>query len=188
MNKDIRHFISWCILLISTLSLHAQEPSFYLRLNRSMHLSNQHEWQWIPFENNDIIYNHLVDFTEKQIKIIRPGTYEINGFVNINPGIIGNKNDSITIEVAWFVNQGQPNEHILYATQHTYTKGNLDVSRSFLFPEQTVELQSNDHITIGIRLLEESTASLNESKGYHHLNHPTGFAQIAGLRLHWLGN
>lgn len=139
--------------------------------------------QNITFKEVDVVYNKIIDFTDQKIKINQKGSYEINGFVNINPGVYGTSKDSLYIEVYWIKNQSKPNESLLHLSKQTYSYGNFDVSRSFLFPPESFLFDQGDEISIWTRILPASTLSINNNKNYHQVNKPTGMQQIVGLRI-----
>lgn len=172
------------LIFLSAAICSAQEQSFYIRSLRSISMTHDTlQMQPITFKEVDIVYNKIINFTDNKITIATPGKYEINGFVNINPGVYGTSKDSIQIEVYWVKNQGTSSEQLLHIARHNYTYGNFDVARTFLFRPRSMFFQSGDEISIWAKVLPSSTISINNNKNYHQITKPTGMHQIAGLRI-----
>lgn len=163
----------------------SQEPSFYIRSLRSLHLDSKPSvLQPISFEEVDVVYNKIVQFTDKKIKIHATGTYEVSGFANINPGVMGTSaKDSLTIALYLIKNHQLPNETTLATAQFTFRYGNFDVASGLHTESVTINLQANDEVSMWVKILPESTIKLNESAKYNHVNKPTGMQQIAGIRI-----
>lgn len=182
--KHLHKNIFSSLFLLVCVSVFAQEPSFYIRSLRSISMTHDTlQMQPITFKEVDIVYNKIINFTDNKITIATPGKYEINGFVNINPGVYGTSKDSIQIEVYLIKNQGKPNEQLLNTARHNYTYGNMDVSRSFLFRPQAFFFQTGDEISIWSKVLPSSTKPINNNKNYHQIIKPSGMQQIVGLRI-----
>lgn len=182
-NKNI---IKWviCLCFINTF---AQSDAFYIRMNRSLQLRQDTLFQQVKFKEVDVIYNKIVDFSEEKLAVSKSGIYEINGFVNINPGVFGLPKDFIEIEVYWYKNKGTEDEQLLQKTKERYTYGNLNVARTFLFPVKSFYFEKDDELSIWVKILPISTVPINSNKNYHHIITPTGMPQIAALRLMYLG-
>ncbi|WP_372474393.1 hypothetical protein AB4865_03665 [Capnocytophaga sp. ARDL2] len=186
MKQHNKNIIKALFFLL-TFNTFAQSEALYLRLNRSIQLRQDTLFQPIKFKEADIIYNKIIDFHEEKIQIKKSGIYEINGFVNINPGVFGIFKDLIEIEVYLYKNRTEEDEQLLHVAKHTYTYGNFNVARSFLFPPKSHYFEKEDEISIWLKILPTSTISINTNKNYHHVITPTGMPQIAALRLMYLG-
>lgn len=183
MKHLLKNIFSVLFLLIFC-QIHAQEPSFYIRTLRSISMTQDTvQMQGIRFKDVDVVYNKIIDFTNQNITIKQAGVYEVNGFVNINPGVYGGVKDSLQIEVYWIKNSGKPSEQILCSVKQNYTCGNMDVARTFLFRPQLFRFEAGDDISIWAKVLPTSTISINNNKNYHQIHKPTGMQQIAGLRI-----
>lgn len=183
MKPIHKNIFNLFFLFIGVLTF-AQQPSFYIRSLRSISMQQDTvNWQAVTFKDVDIVYNKIIDFSNQTIKIDQKGTYEVNGFVNINPGVFGKPNDSIQIAVYWIKNFGLPSQETLYEAHQSYSYGNFDVARSFVFPPKEFTFQRNDEITIWTHVLPTSTIPINNNKNYHQINKPTGLPQIAALRI-----
>ncbi|HUH25127.1 MAG TPA: hypothetical protein VLY87_00740 [Flavobacterium sp.] len=184
MKKPIKNIFSLLFFVMSFVGF-SQEPSFYIRSLRSIHLENKPSTlQPISFQEVDVVYNKIAQFIDKKIKISALGSYEVSGFANINPGVMGTTlKDSLTIELYIIKNHQLPNETILASTQFTFRYGNLDVASGLHTELVTINLQANDEVSMWIKILPESTVKLNESPKYNHVNKPTGMQQIAGIRI-----
>lgn len=182
--KNLLKNIFSLILVLLSVAVYAQEPSFYIRSLRSISMAQDTlQMQAVTFKEVDVVYNKIINFKENKIAIAQSGKYEINGFVNINPGVYGTSKDSIQIEVYWIKNQGKMDEQLLNTSRHNYTYGNFDVARTFLFRPKTLFFQTGDEISIWAKVLPSSTISINNNKNYHQITKPTGMQQIAGLRI-----
>src|SRR5690606_7222378 len=107
MKPIHKNIFNLFFLFIGVLTF-AQQPSFYIRSLRSISMQQDTvNWQAVTFKDVDIVYNKIIDFSNQTIKIDQKGTYEVNGFVNINPGVFGKPNDSIQIAVYWIKNRSE---------------------------------------------------------------------------------
>jgi len=71
-------------------NLKAQKQTFYVKLLKSLHLENDSLiLQPILFDSTGIVYNKIAVLDKEVIRVNEAGKYEINGFVNINPGVKG---------------------------------------------------------------------------------------------------
>ncbi|HLW62994.1 MAG TPA: hypothetical protein VKY33_06290 [Flavobacterium sp.] len=184
MKMLIRNIIKF-LLIFTTLNGLAQEPSFYIRSLRSIHLENKPSvLQPITFNDVDVVYNKIAQFIDQNIIISAPGNYEVSGFVNINPGVMGsNLKDSITIELLLINNHQTAKETVLATTHFTYNYGNFDVAAGIHIEPVTISLNADDKVSLCVKILPESTVEINKSSKYHHINKPTGMEQIAGVRI-----
>lgn len=173
------------VLLFATLYGFAQEPSFYIRSLRSIHIENKPSIiQEINFKNVDIVYNKIVQFYDQKVTISAPGNYEISGFANINPGVMGNTiKDSLKIELLLIKNFQTADETVLGNSIFTYSYGNFDVAAGLHIEPKIVYLNADDKVSLCVRILPESTIEINKNSKYHHINKPTGMQQIAGVRI-----
>lgn len=182
LNKPIFSFI---LIFFFVNNMKAQESAFYIRSLRSIHLENDYTaFQKINFNGLDLVYNKIINFDDQTIEVIETGIYELNGFVNINPGVFGKSaKDKIDIEVLLLANFQKPNQKTIASSTYSFTFGNLDVSHSFVFDNLHANLLADDAIEIRVVILPTSTIDMNKSSKYHHINKPTGLQQIAGLRI-----
>src|SRR5690554_6371098 len=81
LTKNIIKFL----LIFTTLNVFSQEPSFYIRSLRSIHIENKPSGlQPVTFNELDVVYNKIAQFINHMIIISTPAIYEISGFANIN--------------------------------------------------------------------------------------------------------
>lgn len=163
----------------------SQEPSYYIRTLRSVPIENKVSViQEIKFNEVDVVYNKIAQFLDHKTIISAPGNYEISGFANINPGVMGNNiKDSFKIELLLIKNHLTENETVLGSTSFTYSYGNFDVAAGLHIEPKVVYLNADDKISLCVRILPESTIEINKNSKYHHINKPTGMQQIAGIRI-----
>lgn len=184
MKMAIKNIFSVLFFLCS-FSVFSQEPSFYIRSIRSIHLDNKvNELQAVPFKSIDVVYNKICQFVNDEITVDATSTYEVSAFANINPGIMGTSTkDSIQMELYLIKNAKKSNEHVLAKTCFTFTYGNFDVAAGLNIPITTVHLQQNDAVSLWVKILPTSTVEINKSDKYHHITKPTGMEQIAAIRI-----
>jgi len=184
VKKHIKSIFRLLFFVMSFVGF-AQEPSFYIRSLRSIHLENKPSvLQPVSFNDVDVVYNKIGQFLNKRITVSLTGNYEISGFANINPGVMGTSiKDSLTMELYLIKNRETENETIIATTRFTFRYGNLDVASGLHTEPVLVQLQANDKISMWVKILPESTVKINESPKYDHINKPTGMEQIAGLRI-----
>ncbi|MBA5793290.1 hypothetical protein H1R17_03150 [Flavobacterium sp. xlx-214] len=184
MKNHIKSIISICLLLASFMGF-AQAPSLYIRSIRSIHLENAPgALQPIPFHEVDMVYNKIGQFLNNKITVNKTDTYEVSGFANINPGVMGTSTkDSIQMEVYLIKNHQQPTETILGKDAFTFTYGNFDVAAGFHIAPIKAQLQANDDVSLWVKILPTSTIAINKSAKYDHVTKPTGMEQIAGMRI-----
>lgn len=182
LSKPIFSFI---LILFFVNNMKAQESAFYIRSLRSIHLKNDYAaFQKINFNKVDLVYNKIINFDDQTIQVIESAIYELNGFVNINPGVVGKSaKDKIDVEVLLLANFQKPNQKTIASSTYSFTFGNLDVSHSFVFQNLHSNLLADDVIEIRVVILPTSTIDMNKSSKYHQINKPTGLEQIAGLRI-----
>jgi len=167
-------------------NLKAQKQTFYVKLLKSLHLENDSLiLQPILFDSTGIVYNKIAVLDKEVIRVNEAGKYEINGFVNINPGVKGSLDiDKIDFEVYLIKNYGTLDQTILSTTGLSFTYGNLDVSQSFDFEIPDLYLLPTDDLRIFTKYMHSSLISINTNEKYHHVNKPTGMMQIAAMRIH----
>lgn len=173
------------VLFFATLNGFAQEPSFYIRSLRSIHIENKPSViQEIKFNDVDVVYNKIAQFYDHKTIISAPGNYEISGFANINPGVMGNNiKDSLKIELLLIKNHQTADETVLGSAYFTYSYGNFDVAAGLHIEPKIVYLNADDKVSLCVKILPESTVEINKNPKYHHINKPTGMEQIAGVRI-----
>src|SRR5690554_8120497 len=105
LSKNIIKFL----FIFTTLNVFSQEPSFYIRSLRSIHIENKPSvLQPVSFNDVDVVYNKIAQFINHKIVISTPGNYEISGFANINPGVMGSAiKDSIVMELLLIKNRSE---------------------------------------------------------------------------------
>ena len=181
LTKNIIKFL----LIFTTLNVFSQEPSFYIRSLRSIHIENKPSvLQPVSFNDVDVVYNKIAQFINHKIVISTPGNYEISGFANINPGVMGSAiKDSIIMELLLIKNHQSVDESVLATTRYSFSYGNFDVAAGVHIEPETVSLNANDEVGLFVKILPESTVEINKNPKYHHINKPTGMQQIAGVRI-----
>lgn len=184
MKKDIRNIIKVLFLFFYFTGL-AQEPSFYIRSIRSIHLDDNVETlQRIRFTEVDVVYNKIMRIAGENITVTSAGTYETSAFANINPGVMGTSSkDSIQMELYLIKNYMKPGETILGTAKFSFTYGNFDVAAGLHIVPVKEQLQSGDDISLWVKILPNSTIGINKSTKYDHVTKPTGMGQIAGIRI-----
>jgi len=184
MKKDIRNIIKVLLLFFYFTGL-AQEPSFYIRSIRSIHLDDTVGiLQPIRFKEVDVVYNKIMRISGENIAVTTAGTYEASAFANINPGVMGSSSkDSIKMELYLIKNYSKPGEAVLGTAEFGFTYGNFDVASGLHIEPVKVQLQSGDDVSLWVRILPESTIAINKSSKYDHVTKPTGMGQIAGIRI-----
>ena len=184
MKKRIKNIFR-VLFLLCFFSALAQEPAFYIRSLRSIHLNNTpNVLQPVSFRDVDVVYNKIGQFLNNKITVSAPGTYEISGFANINPGVMGNGiKDSIQMQLLLIKNPQQPTETEISKTEFTFTYGNFDVASGLHIAPQKIILHAGDEISMWVKILPSSTIEINKSSKYDHINKPTGMEQIAGIRI-----
>lgn len=184
MKRRIKNIISILFLLMGFYGF-AQEPSFYIRSLRSIRLENTPAvLQPVPFNEVDVLYNKICQFLNNKITVNTPGTYEVSGFANINPGVMGTSSkDSIHMELYLIKNHQKANEMVLGKAAFTFSYGNFDVAEGFYIASTKTPLQAGDDLSLWVKILPTSTISINNSEKYHHITKPTGMEQIAGMRI-----
>lgn len=184
MKMLIRNIIK-LVLFFATLSGFAQEPSFYIRSLRSIHIENKPTvLQPVVFNDVDVVYNKIAQFIDHKIVVSAPGEYEVSGFANINPGVMGSGiKDSIIMELLLIKNHQSVDETVLATTRYSFSYGNFDVAAGVHIEPEVVSLNADDIIGLFIKILPESTVEINKNSKYHHINKPTGMEQIAGVRI-----
>lgn len=184
MKKDIKNIIS-IFMLLACLKGSAQQPSFYIRSIRSIHLENvPNIVQPIPFKETDVVYNKIAQFLNGKITVTSSGTYDVSAFANINPGVMGTSaKDSIQMELYLFKNYKQADEAVVGMTAFSFTYGNFDVASSLNIETSKVYLQTKDELSLWVKILPSSTIGINKSTNYDHVTKPTGMEQIAGIRM-----
>lgn len=184
MKKDIRNIIKVLPLFFYFAGL-AQEPSFYIRSIRSIHLNDTAGvLQPVKFKEVDVVYNKIVRIAGENITVASSGTYEVSAFANINPGVAGNSSkDSIQMELYLIKNYSRPGEVTLGTAKFGFTYGNFDVAAGLHIVPSKVQLQSGDDVSLWVKILPESSIGINKSPKYDHITKPTGMEQIAGMRI-----
>jgi|GEM_PF-1202345 len=184
MKKVIRNIIKGLILFFCFAGK-AQEPSFYIRSIRSIHLEDTAGiLQPLRFKEVDVVYNKIVQMSADNITVGSNGTYEVSAFANINPGVMGSSSkDSIQMELYLIKNYKKPGETILGSSKFGFTYGNFDVASGLHIAPAKVQLYSGDDLSLYVKILPTSTIGINKSAKYDHVTKPTGMDQIAGMRI-----
>src|SRR5690606_35752165 len=133
---------------------YAQEKAFYINMRSSFQLIDVvSQFQQINFKSADVVFNNIINFDNETFRIIEEGKYQINGFININPGTFGKtEDDKIDISVYLLKNFLNSSQQILAVERFVYTLGNLDVSNSYNFLIDNVNLNPDDELYLLVKI------------------------------------